>query len=97
MGASQIVTRLAGLPGWQLHGDGDELTIEKTFRFPSYLAALAFVNAVGFVAERQDHHPDVLLRYKSCSVRFRTHDVHGISAQDFACAALVDALLSAAA
>lgn len=76
-----------------MHGDGAEVAIEKTFAFKSYLQTMAFVNAIAYIAEQQDHHPDLLVRYNSCSVRFNTHDVQGITHSDFACAALVDALL----
>jgi 4a-hydroxytetrahydrobiopterin dehydratase len=88
----QVIARLASLEGWKLWGDGDTLAIEKTFRFASYLHTLAFANAVAYVAEQQDHHPDMLLAYRSCSVRWRSHDVAGISQRDVRCAALVDAL-----
>jgi 4a-hydroxytetrahydrobiopterin dehydratase len=47
---------------------------------------------VAYLAEQQDHHPAMLVQWGSCSVRFNTHDVHGISKTDFECAALVDAL-----
>jgi 4a-hydroxytetrahydrobiopterin dehydratase len=92
---TQVITRLAQSPGWKLHGDGAQAAIEKTFRFPDFLRTMAFVNAVAFIAEQQNHHPELLVGYGSCSVRFNTHDVAGISASDFACAALVDALVSA--
>ncbi|MBJ7419511.1 MAG: 4a-hydroxytetrahydrobiopterin dehydratase [Rhodoferax sp.] len=88
----QVIARLASLDGWKLWGDGDTLAIEKTFCFASYLHTLAFANAVAYVAEQQDHHPDMLLAYRSCSVRWRSHDVAGISQRDVRCAALVDAL-----
>ncbi len=88
----QIVAKLAQTPDWRLSGDGEDLAIEKTFRFASYLHTLSFVNAVAFLAEQQDHHPDMLVGYRSCSVRWRSHDVKGISARDFECAVLVDAL-----
>ena len=88
----QVIARLASMDGWKLWGDGDTLAIEKTFRFASYLHTLAFANAVAYVAEQQDHHPDMLLAYCSCSVRWRSHDVAGISQRDLRCAALVDAL-----
>jgi len=90
----QVVAQLAGLDRWKLWGDGDTLAIEKTFRFDSYLQTLAFANAVAYMAEQQDHHPDMLLAYRSCSVRWRSHDVAGISHRDFRCAALVDALIT---
>lgn len=93
LGPAQIIGKLAQLDGWKLFGDGPTVAIEKTFRFKSYLATVAFSNAVAFLAEQHDHHPDMLLGYSSCSVRWRTHDVHGVSVTDFECAALTDALL----
>ena len=95
MGPSQIIGELAKLNGWKLHGDGADVAIEKTFRFKNFLRTMAFVNAVAYVAEQQDHHPELLVSYRQCSVRFNTHDVRGISMRDFRCAALVDALVPA--
>jgi 4a-hydroxytetrahydrobiopterin dehydratase len=92
LSATQIIANLAKLDGWKLHGDGADLAIEKTFTFKNYLRTMAFVNAVAYVAEQQDHHPELLVQYSSCSVRFNTHDVQGITQTDFACAALIDAL-----
>lgn len=93
LGAAQIVAKLAHIDGWKLHGDGADVAIEKTYRFDSYLETMAFANAVAYIAERQDHHPDLLVQFKACSVRWHTHDVQGISLNDFKCAALVDALI----
>jgi 4a-hydroxytetrahydrobiopterin dehydratase len=50
------------------------------------------VNAVAYLAEQQNHHPEILLQFNQCSVRFNTHDVKGISVTDFECAKSVDAL-----
>jgi 4a-hydroxytetrahydrobiopterin dehydratase len=94
LGATQVIAGLAKLEGWKLHGDGADVAIEKTYVFKNFLRNMSFVNAVAFVAEQQDHHPELLVQYGSCSVRFNTHDVHGITQTDFACAALVDALQS---
>ncbi len=93
LSATQVIAGIAKLNGWKLHGDGAEVAIEKTFTFKNYLRTMAFVNAIAFIAEQQDHHPALLVQYGSCSVRFNTHDVQGITQSDFACAALVDALL----
>ena len=92
LSATQIVSQLANAEGWKLHGDGDNIAIEKTYQFTKYLRTIAFVNALAYLVEQHDHHPELLVQYKSCSVRFNTHDVRGISASDFACAKLVDAL-----
>ena len=91
--ATQVIAALAQVEGWKLHGDGAEVAIEKTFHFKNFLRTMAFVNAVAYIAEAQNHHPELLVRYQSCSVRFNTHDVQGISRSDFECAALVDALI----
>lgn len=93
LAATQIIAKLAQLDGWKLHGDGPEVAIEKTFHFGSYLQTMAFANAVAFVAERENHHPEIVVQYKTCSVRFRTHDILGISLRDFECAGQVDALM----
>jgi len=91
--ATQIIASLTKIEGWKLHGDGADVAIEKTYRFDNFLKTMAFVNALAYIAEQQDHHPELLVTYGSCSVRFNTHDVHGVSRSDFECAALVDALL----
>jgi 4a-hydroxytetrahydrobiopterin dehydratase len=90
---TEVVTRLSQQPGWRLDGDGDRVAIEKTFRFANYHETLAFVNALAFIAHRQDHHPDLSVHYDRCVVRFSTHDVGGISVTDFECAAAADALV----
>ncbi|MDR7306483.1 4a-hydroxytetrahydrobiopterin dehydratase [Rhodoferax saidenbachensis] len=92
--ATQIIASLTKVNGWKLHGDGADVAIEKTYRFDNFLKTMSFVNAVAYMAEQQDHHPELLVTYGSCSVRFNTHDVHGVSRSDFECAALVDALLA---
>lgn len=90
---TEIVTRLAQHPGWTLDGDGDQVAIARSFRFSNYHETLAFVNAVAFIAHVEDHHPEMSVFYNRCVVRFNTHDVGGISATDFDCAAKIDALL----
>jgi 4a-hydroxytetrahydrobiopterin dehydratase len=92
---TEVVTRLITAPGWKLAGDGAAVAIEKTYSFADYYETISFVNAVAFVANAQDHHPDLSVHYNRCVVRFNTHDVQGISETDFECAALVDALLPA--
>lgn len=91
---TEIVKRLAGVPGWQLTGDGPDVAIEKTYAFGNYYETISFVNAVAFIANAQDHHPDLSVHYNRCVVRFNTHDVKGLSETDFECASQIDALLA---
>lgn len=80
------------LPGWELAEDGHALV--KTFHFGDYYRTMAFVNALAFIAHREDHHPDLGVHYNRCVVRFSTHDVGGLSENDFICAAKAEALAS---
>ena len=90
---AQIDALLPELRGWTLGPQAADL--RKDFKFPDFSKALAFVNALGRVAERENHHPDLELGWGRCQVRFSTHDVGGISLNDFICAAKTEALLSA--
>lgn len=81
---------LTQLPGWDLIEDG--AAIGKTFAFDNYYQTLAFVNALAFIAHREDHHPDLGVHYNRCVVRYSTHDVGGLSMNDFICAAKAERL-----
>lgn len=91
--ATEIVANLAKLEGWRLSGDGAAVAIEKTFTFADYYQTIGFVNAVAFVAHAQNHHPELVVETDRCLVRYRTHDVGGLSKADFDCATRIDALL----
>ncbi len=93
LSAPEIVARLVEIPGWMLDGDGANVAIQKSFHFANYLETMSFVNAVAFIAERHDHHPEMSVHFSRCVVRFNTHDVKGISLTDIECATEVDALV----
>ena len=92
--APEIVTNLAKLEGWKLTGDGASVAIEKTFAFANYYETISFVNALAFIANKENHHPDLSVHFNRCVVCFKTHDVAGLSASDFECATAADALLA---
>ena len=77
-------------PLWQLSEDGRH--IERLFRFKDYYRVMSFVNAVAHIAHIEDHHPDLKVSYQSCLVRFTTHEIKGLSDNDFICAAKIDRL-----
>jgi len=66
--------------------------ISKTHLFKDYYETMAFVNALAWISHRQNHHPDLEVGYNRCVVRYTTHSVGGLSAKDFECAAMADAL-----
>jgi 4a-hydroxytetrahydrobiopterin dehydratase len=85
---SEVHRLLAELPQWSLAADGHAIT--RLYRFTNFVGAVAFVNALTGMAEAQDHHPDLEVGYGRCQVRYNTHDVGGLSLNDFICAARAD-------
>ena len=81
-----ITARLGALPGWSREGD----EIVRTFECPDFPAAIAFVVRIGFLAEAQDHHPDLDVRWRRVRVALTTHDLGGLSDWDFDLAARID-------
>jgi 4a-hydroxytetrahydrobiopterin dehydratase len=90
MAATEVAAQLAVLPAWRL----EEGALVRAYGFGNYYETLAFVNALAFVVHREDHHPDLVVSYNRCIVRFNTHSVGGISENDFICAAKADAVFA---
>lgn len=76
------------LDGWSIASG----KLVNTFGFNNYYETMAFVNALAYIAHREDHHPELVVGYKTCQVRYDTHSVNGLSINDFICAAKADAL-----
>jgi 4a-hydroxytetrahydrobiopterin dehydratase len=90
--AAQVAKLVDQLPGWTLSHDGQ--AIVKDFKFDDFRHTLGFINAVGFMANHEDHHPDIEAGYGHCQLLWSTHDVGGLSLNDFICAARVEQLLA---
>lgn len=82
---------LGELLGWEQSEDGK--SIRRRFQFKGFYSTMAFVNAMAWVANREDHHPDFTTGFNYCEVTFTTHAIDGLSENDFICAAKVNALL----
>ena len=92
---TEVIMALSQVSGWRLSGDGEHIAIEKSFQFAEHSHALLFVNSVGWLSEKLNHHPELVLTYKNCVLRWNTHDVRGLSRLDFEAATQTDALLPA--
>ena len=90
--ATALASGLARVPAWRLEGSHAALT--RTFRFGSYHQAIAFVNAVAWIAHIEDHHPDMAVHFDRVVVQWSSHDAGGVTDNDILCAARVDALLA---
>ena len=79
----------------ELHQDWriEDRTLIRVCRFGNYYETIAFVNALAWIAHREDHHPDLVVGYNRCEIRFTTHSIGGLSRNDFICAARIDRLL----
>lgn len=82
--------KLSALNGWS-YSDSKNY-IEKAFDFKSYLKTIAFVNAVAWLANKENHHPDMEVSFNKCLVRLTTHDAGGVSEKDFDLALKIDEL-----
>ena len=88
--AGNLMTQLDA--DWALNDAASE--IARTYKFKNYYQTMAFVNALAWIAHREDHHPDLEVGYNRCHVRYSTHAIGGLSQNDFICAAKIDALLA---
>jgi 4a-hydroxytetrahydrobiopterin dehydratase len=75
--------RLKDLPGWVLLSG----SIQKEFRFKSYLGGLDFAYSLGKIAEQENHHPDLFIEWRRVKVVLSTHAIKGLSQNDFIMAA----------
>jgi 4a-hydroxytetrahydrobiopterin dehydratase len=84
----EIAARLPSVAGWELAGT----EIRKRFRCADFKGALAFVNAVGALAEAADHHPDITINYDRVTLALSTHAAGGLTERDFALAAEIETI-----
>ena len=77
---TEMQGKLRALPGWELVKGK---SIQKKFAFSDFKAALAFVNQVGELAEKSDHHPDITINYNKVTLTSSTHTAGGLTTKDF--------------
>ena len=83
--AERLLARLDG--GWDVV---ETHHLERSYEFPDFAEALAFVNAIGEIAEEQGHHPDIHLSWGRVGVEIWTHKIDGLTESDFVLAAKFD-------
>ena len=76
---AQIAERLGTLQGWS---PGDK-AIRRTYETDGWPITLMLVNALGFIAEAADHHPDLVVGYRRVTVTLSSHSAGGVTAKDF--------------
>ncbi len=76
---AEIETALTDLNDWKIEG----VNLKRRFEFENFAEALEFVNRVGAVAERRDHHPDISFGWGYAEFSITTHDTGGLTQNDF--------------
>ena len=92
IGREQALGMLADLPGWELSEDAK--MISRRFEFKGFFRCMSFINAMAWVVNNENHHPDFSAGYNYCEVGFTTHAIDGLSENDFICAAKISALIN---
>jgi 4a-hydroxytetrahydrobiopterin dehydratase len=87
---SEAQQLLKQLQGWELNSSAT--AISKTFTFKNYFRTMSFVNAIAWIANQENHHPDLTVSFDRCVVQYTTHAINGLSENDFICAAKIDAI-----
>ncbi|MGH7851274.1 MAG: 4a-hydroxytetrahydrobiopterin dehydratase [Thermodesulfobacteriota bacterium] len=85
---AEIEEGLNGLRGWEKKGN----EIVKVYKNKNFVESIGFVNKVAILAEKADHHPDILIRYKNVTLTLSTHSQGGLTGKDFKLAGEIDAL-----
>jgi 4a-hydroxytetrahydrobiopterin dehydratase len=80
---------LKKLPEWDL----EKKHIERTFEFDDFTLAMDFVNSVAEIAEEDDHHPNIDIRYNKVKIELSTHSEGGLTDLDFEVAEKIDTLV----
>lgn len=76
------------IPKWQLNDAATQ--ISREFSFKNFLRTMSFVNAVAWIANQENHHPDMEVSYNRCKLTYTTHAINGLSENDFICAAKIN-------
>ncbi len=83
---------MKAIPEWRVTEDGGIPTLERSFEFDDFKGALDFTVKIGAEAEKQDHHPSVLVEWGKATIRWSTHKIRDLHKNDFVMAAKTDAL-----
>jgi len=88
LSSSDIKTEMKRIPEWE----HEKKEIERTFEFDDFTQAIDFVNAVAEIAEEDEHHPDIDVRYNKVRLVLSTHSKGGLTERDFDLAEKIDTL-----
>ena len=86
---AKIESELKKFDGWKLERD----FITKTFEFKTFMAGIKFVDDVAQIAEEEEHHPDIHIRYTTIKLSIQTHSEGGVTEWDLGLARRIESFL----
>lgn len=87
---AEVTARLKHLVGWKKEGR----FITKSFEFKKFMDGIAFVNSIAKIAEKEEHHPDIAVRYTTVNLSLQTHSEGGVTEWDFGLAQRIEEFIS---
>ena len=88
---SEIHKYLKKVDGWDVKSNDDKsFYLIKNFKFKNFEESQKFVNKIGYIAEEENHHPDISFGWGYCQVKIFTHAIKGLAESDFILAAKID-------
>ena len=90
---SEIHKYLKKIDGWDVKSNDDKsFYLIKNFKFKNFAESQTFVNKVGNLSEKENHHPDIFFGWGYCKIKIFTHAIKGLAESDFILAAKIDKL-----
>jgi len=86
LSSREVEDKIKDLEGWEVSGN----EIRKVYKMKNFIDSIGFVNKVAILAEKADHHPDILIKYSKVSISLSTHSEGGITEKDFNLASQVE-------
>jgi 4a-hydroxytetrahydrobiopterin dehydratase len=87
----QVTEALRSLPSWSAQED----SLMRIVEMQSFAQAIQVVNRVAEIAENDDHHPDIDIRWRTLTFRVSTHSKGGVTELDISLANEIDGVIDA--
>ena len=87
---AEVTELLPQIPEWELVEVDGIKRLQRVFKLKNYVEAVAFTNKIAITAEKEDHHPLIVLEWGRVTVQWWTHVVKGLHQNDFVMAAKTD-------
>lgn len=89
LSSEEIKIEISKLDGWNIKGE----KLNKKFEFSNFIHAFGFISKIALESEKINHHPEIYNVYNKVELSLSTHDIEGISENDFKLAKIIDKIM----